>query len=132
ILTHAAWPAWPWFPGIREPFVDGCACRTVMLHPRSRGEVRLRSADPLAAPRIDQHFLADPHDWRVLRRTIRSVRDIVGQSSLARFAEGETLLGQVVEIDDALDAFIRKTSITVHHPVGPFPLLPCGDSLPLT
>ena len=132
ILTNASLPAWPWFPGIREPFVDGFACRTVMLHPRSRGEVGLASADPLAAPRIDQHFLADPHDWRVVRQTIRSTRDIVRQSSLARFVERETLPGPDVESDDALDAFIRKTAITVHHPAGTCRMGPSGDPLAVT
>ena len=118
ILTNASLPAWPWFPGVRKPFADAFACRTVMLHPRSRGEVRLASADPLAAPRIDQHFLCDPHDWRVVRTTIRRVREIVGQPSLARFAGRESLPGPDVDTDDALDAFIRKTAITVHHPAG--------------
>ncbi|HSC97578.1 MAG TPA: GMC family oxidoreductase N-terminal domain-containing protein, partial [Casimicrobiaceae bacterium] len=65
LLTNASLPAWPWFPGLRNPFVDSFACRTVMLHPRSRGEIRLASPNALVAPRIDQHFLAEPNDWRV-------------------------------------------------------------------
>src|SRR6185312_15073998 len=97
ILTNASLPAWPWFPGIRSPFDDGFACRTVLLHPRSRGEVRLASPDPLAAPRIDQHFLADAHDWQVLRTTIRAVREIAAQPALARFVERETAPGPDVE-----------------------------------
>ncbi len=132
ILTNASLPAWPWFPGFRKPFADGFACRTVMLHPRSRGEVRLASADPLAAPRIDQHFLCDPHDWKVVRTTIRRVREIVRQPSLARFAERESLPGAEVESDDALDAFIRKTAITVHHPAGTCRMGSADDPLAVT
>ena len=132
ILTNASLPAWPWFPGVRQPFVDRFACRTVMLHPRSRGEVRLASADPLAAPRIDQRFLSDPNDWRVLRQTIRSVRKIARQPALARFAGREALPGADVESDDALDAFIRKTAITVHHPAGTCRMGPPGDRLAVT
>ena len=132
ILTNATLPAWPWFPGVRKPFVDGFACRTVMLHPRSRGEVRLASPDPLAAPRIDQHFLADPHDWKVLRATIRRVREIVRQPSLARFAERETLPGPDAGSDEVLDAFIRKTAITVHHPAGTCRMGPPGDPMAVT
>jgi 4-pyridoxate dehydrogenase len=132
ILTNASLPAWPWFPGVRSPFVDGFACRTVMLHPRSRGEVRLASADPLAAPRIDQHFLADAQDWRVLRTTIRNVREIVRQPALARFVEREAVPGPDVATDDALDAFIRKTAITVHHPAGTCRMGAPGDPLAVT
>src|SRR6185437_4509685 len=63
-------------------------------------------------------FLCDPHDWRVVRTTIRRVREIVRQPSLAMFAGRESLPGPDVDTDDALDAFIRKTAITVHHPAG--------------
>ena len=132
ILTNASLPAWPWFPGFRKPFADGFACRTVMLHPRSRGDVRLASADPLAAPRIDQHFLCDPHDWQVVRTTIRRVREIVRQPPLAQFAERESLPGAEVESDNALDAFIRKTAITVHHPAGTCRMGSAGDPLAVT
>jgi 4-pyridoxate dehydrogenase len=132
ILTNAALPAWPWFPGVRRPFADGFACRTVGLHPRSRGEVRLASPDPLAAPRIDQHFLADAHDWQIARTTIRMVREIVRQPALARFVECETLPGADVESQDALDAFIRKTAITVHHPAGTCRMGAAGDPLAVT
>jgi 4-pyridoxate dehydrogenase len=132
ILTNASLPAWPWFPRIRKPFADGFACRTVMLHPRSRGEVRLASPDPFAAPRIDQHFLADAHDWQVLRTTIRRVREIVRQPSLARFVERETVPGADIESDDALDAFIRKTAITVHHPAGTCRMGASRDPLAVT
>jgi 4-pyridoxate dehydrogenase len=118
LLTNASLPAWPWFAGLRNPFVDSFACRTVMLHPQSRGEIRLASADPLVAPRIDQHFLAEPDDWRVLRKTIRTVREIVRQPALARFAGREISPGADASTDEALDAFIRKTAITVHHPAG--------------
>jgi len=132
LLTTAALPAWPWFPGVRKPFADGFACRTVMLHPRSRGEVRLASADPLAAPRIQQNFLADANDWRVTRKTIRTVREIIRQPALARFVARETLPGPDVASDDALDAFIRKTAITVHHPAGTCRMGAAGDPLAVT
>jgi 4-pyridoxate dehydrogenase len=132
ILTNATLPAWPWFPGMRTPFADGFACRTVMLHPRSRGEVRLASADPLAAPRIDQRFLADAHDWAVLRKSVASVREIVRQPALARFVERETLPGPDAASADALDAFIRKSAITVHHPAGTCRMGPPGDPLAVT
>ncbi len=132
LLTNASLPAWPWFPGLRNPFVDSFACRTVMLHPRSRGEIRLASLDPLGAPRIDQHFLAEPNDWRVLRATIRTVRDIVEQPGLAAFVDREISPGADASSDDALDAFIRRTAITVHHPAGTCRMGSVDDPLAVT
>jgi len=132
LLTNASLPAWPWFPGLRNPFVDSFACRTVMLHPQSRGEIRLASPDPLVAPRIDQHFLAEPNDWRVLRTTIRTVRDIIRQPGLAAFVDREISPGAGASSDDALDAFIRKTAITVHHPAGTCRMGSVDDPLAVT
>jgi 4-pyridoxate dehydrogenase len=129
LVTAAALPAWPWFPLLKKPFVDGFACRTVMLHPVSRGAITLASADPFAAPRIHQNFLADAHDWHVVRKSIRAVREIVRQPALARFVERETLPGPDVRSDEALDAFIRKSAITVHHPAGTCRMGPASDPL---
>ena len=127
ILTAAPLPAWPYFPLLRKPFNDGFACRTVMLHPHSRGEIRLASGDPLVAPHIHQNFLAAAHDWQVVRKAIHTVRDIARQPALARFVERETLPGPDANSDAALDAFIRKTAITVHHPAGTCKMGPASD-----
>ena len=35
-----------WFPGWKKPYADGYGIRPCLLHPDSRGEVLLRSADP--------------------------------------------------------------------------------------
>ena len=43
-----------WFPGIKSAYEDSFGLRPVMLHPESRGVVRLRSADPSAPVRIVQ------------------------------------------------------------------------------
>ncbi len=37
-----------WFPLVRPPFLDGFGIRPTLLHPDSRGELLLGSADPLA------------------------------------------------------------------------------------
>ena len=129
ILTTAPLPAWPYFPFIRKPFADGFACRTVLLHPKSRGEIKLGSGDPFAAPRIHQNFLADPLDWAVARKAIRSTREVVQQSALSRFVEREALPGAAASSDADLDAFIRKSAITVHHPAGTCKMGPQSDSL---
>ena len=38
-----------------------------VLHPKSRGSIRLASADPLDRPHIDPNMLADPYDREVMR-----------------------------------------------------------------
>lgn len=116
LLTAAALPAWPYMQPFKQPFKDGFACRTVLLHPESRGRVELASHDPLKAPRIFQNFLAAPNDWKVLRESIKVVREIAKAPALEPYIDKEVSPGPLSNTDEDLDSFIRKTAITVHHP----------------
>lgn len=129
LLTAAPFGAYPYFKPFRKPFKDGFACRTVLLHPESRGSVTLRSSDPAAAPRIHQNFLSSPQDWKATRAAVRMIRDIAGSPALAPFIEKEMAPGASVRTDEEIDAFIRKTAITVHHPAGTCRMGPDGDAL---
>src|SRR5262245_7172327 len=51
-----------WFPFVKPPYLDGFGIRPALLHPDSRGEVLLRSADPREPPRIVGNFLSVPSD----------------------------------------------------------------------
>jgi choline dehydrogenase len=92
----------------------------VLLQPRSVGEVRLSSADPLAPPEIDPRYLTDPdgHDARTLREGVRLARRVLAESPLARHVTEELLPGADAVDDDALDAHLRARSQTLYHPVG--------------
>lgn len=118
LLTAAPFNAHPWFKPLRKPFDDGFAVRTVLLHPHSRGHITVAGADPLAAPRIEQNFLASGRDRERVRDSVRIARELLRQPALGGFVAAEVLPGQAVEDGEALDAFIRRTAITVHHPGG--------------
>jgi choline dehydrogenase/4-pyridoxate dehydrogenase len=118
LFTAAPLGAWPYFSPFKAPFNDGFACRIVMLHPESRGSVTLRSADPAAAPRIHQNFLATETDWTTLRAGVRMAREVAAQPQMRPFIAAEIAPGLDESGDAAIDAHIRATSITVHHPLG--------------
>jgi len=105
-----------WFPGIKKPFTDGFGMRPVLLHPESRGEVLLRSSNPRDKPRIIQNFFDSPNDLPVLRDGVKRIRDIIGQSALDKWRGVEVAPGEGVKTDDEIDAWIRKTVVTAHHP----------------
>ena len=109
---------WPWFPGIKRGWQDGFACRPVLLRPESRGTIRLASSDPQSAVKIHQNFLATENDKRTLRDGFRMAREIAMRPQLDRFRGAETSPGKDVETDDEIDAHIRATSATAHHPAG--------------
>ncbi|TXH38963.1 MAG: choline dehydrogenase [Rhodospirillaceae bacterium] len=118
LLTAAPLGAWPYFSPFKAPFTDGFACRIVMLHPESRGRVSIASADPFAAPKIHQNFLSTDEDWRALRTGVKIAREIATQPAMAPFIAREIAPGLDKTSDADIDAHIRNTSITVHHPAG--------------
>jgi 4-pyridoxate dehydrogenase len=105
-------------PYLVKPFVDAFACVVVLVRPESRGRVELASADPARAPRIRQGFLSAEADWRTLRAGIRLARHVTRQAPLAKYIAAEIAPGAGKEADADLDAHIRASSITVHHPLG--------------
>jgi choline dehydrogenase/4-pyridoxate dehydrogenase len=119
LLTRLVPPeSQPWFPGIRPRPHDAFMCRPVILHPESRGELRLRSADPRDHAAIHQNFLAEPKDWDTLRKGIEMMRDLVAQKPLDRFRRSEIQPGASAKSRTEIDAFIRRTAWTAHHPLG--------------
>ncbi|MCB9662994.1 MAG: GMC family oxidoreductase N-terminal domain-containing protein [Alphaproteobacteria bacterium] len=104
----------------RRPEVDKRPAFTMqptMLAPRSRGTLRLRTAQPDDAPHVDPAFLADPEDVRTLLRGIALTREIAAHPALASEFTGELEPGAEVT-GDALLAQLRYRAATVYHPVG--------------
>ncbi len=108
--------AHPWLPGIVPAYEDSFGLRPVMLHPESRGVVRLRSADATAPVRIVQNFLATDQDVRTIREGVKLGRDIASRRGLDAFRGRETAPGPGCRTDAEIDAFVRRTAITAHHP----------------
>jgi choline dehydrogenase-like flavoprotein len=104
--------------GRKTVFGHGYSCHVCLLRPKSRGSVTLASADPLAAPRIDPNFLADPDDVRRLVRGFRLMREILAQPALAAFRGRELPDSAAARDDAAIEAFIRDHADTIYHPVG--------------
>ena len=111
-----------WFPGIRKPYLDGFGIRPALLHPDSRGEVLLASADPLAPMRIKYNFFSAPGDLPLLREGVRRARDVAYRAPMDAFRGEEIAPGPAVKTDAEIDAWVRKVAITAHHPAGTCPM----------
>ncbi|HZD64451.1 MAG TPA: GMC family oxidoreductase N-terminal domain-containing protein, partial [Xanthobacteraceae bacterium] len=107
-----------WFPGIRPAYVDGYGIRPTLLHPDSRGEILLRSSDPRDPPRIAYNFFSAPNDLPRLREGFKRAREVGYQAPMDPYRGRETSPGDAVKTDAEIDAFIRRTAITAHHPCG--------------
>ena len=118
-----------WFPLVRAPYVDGFGIRPTLLHPDSRGEILLRSSDPRAAPRIRYNFFSAPNDLPTLRQGFKLARKLVGQQALDPYRGDELNPGPQVQSDAEIDAWLRKTVITAHHPCGTCPMGATSDAV---
>jgi choline dehydrogenase-like flavoprotein len=96
----------------------GLTVTTVVVKPRSRGFVRLRSADPNAMPLVSPHLLKDPADLQTM---------IEGQRFFLRAFQSSPLKERIARIgipdpndvsDEALAAHCRKFVKTNYHPSG--------------
>ena len=89
------------------------------VQPTSRGHLRLKSADPAAAPAVKPNYLATDEDRRVAGDSLRAVRRIVAQPALQRFDPREYLPGTAVGDDEAsLVKAAGEVGTTIFHPVG--------------
>jgi choline dehydrogenase len=96
----------------------GVTLNSAYLRPRSRGTVRLASADPLAAPLIDPNYWADPHDREMSIRGLKLAREIMGQAALKPYVLAERLPGPGVQSDQDYIDYACKHAKTDHHPAG--------------
>jgi choline dehydrogenase len=89
------------------------------LRPTSRGWLKLKSADPAAAPAIQPNYLATPEDLRVAVEAIRITRRISAQPALRKYSPVEFLPGPQVQDDDeeALEKAAGDIGTTIFHPV---------------
>lgn len=99
---------------------DGYTLHACYLHPRSRGQLSLASADPATAPHIQANYLSDAEgfDLKMMVEAARLSRDILRQPAFERWRR-QPIHPAREDLDDAgLEAFVRAKAETIYHPAG--------------
>ncbi|RWB26642.1 MAG: alanine-phosphoribitol ligase [Mesorhizobium sp.] len=104
--------------GVEKLKNPGVTLNSAFLRPRSRGTIRLNSANPADSPLIDPNYWADPHDRDMSIKGLRLAREIMRQKALAPYVLREVLPGPTLTSDNELFDYACRSSKTDHHPVG--------------
>jgi choline dehydrogenase len=99
------------------------------LRPTSRGSVRIRSADPLAAPAIRPNYLSTEVDRRIAADSLKLTRRIAARPALAKYRPEEFLPGTKFQSDEELVHAAGDVGTTIFHPVGSCKMGPDSDPL---
>jgi len=99
------------------PHQDGISVLPTLLHPCSRGEVIISSADPMSPPVIDPKFLSEEKDLEQLVKGGKLALDIIRQAPFA--AKLRKIIAPLQNNSEAgIIDHIEKSVETVYHPVG--------------
>jgi choline dehydrogenase len=99
-----------------------------LQRPRSRGQIRLRSADADVPPIIELNYLDHPDDARRMIDGVRIAWRLMHEAPFAQMIkEFVNLTPEVVNSDSALETFIRDSCTTIFHPVGTAKMGPEND-----
>lgn len=97
-----------------DPF-PGLSIGLSNCRPTSRGSIHIRSADPLAHPKIVANVFATDHDVQEMLEAVKYLRHIAAQPALAGLIAEELRPGPAVQSDADLIHDFRQRSGTVYH-----------------
>jgi len=88
------------------------------LRPHSKGSVKLKSDGENYQVLIDHNFLSDSRDEANIVEAIKKAREVLSSKEFDEVRGEEIAPGKSIQSDEDLLDYIRRTSLTVYHPVG--------------
>ncbi len=104
--------------GVAKMPNGGVTLNAAYMRPKSRGTIKLRSANPVDHPLIDPNYWQEPEDLKRGLLGLQIARDIMQQPALRPFLIGERLPGPAINNQAELFEHVCKNAKTQHHPVG--------------
>ncbi|KAK0622682.1 GMC oxidoreductase-like protein [Immersiella caudata] len=125
LLTLAGFFANPSAPSLEVPWHTGLFLRLFLLHPLSRGTVRLNKADPLEQPIIDYRSSSNPIDMDIDILHTRYMRKIINTPTFQKLGAVETGPGPLAQTDEQLAEFVKDSyTLSFMHPCCTAAMLP--------
>ena len=104
--------------GRKFEFGHGYSLFTCLLRPHSSGSVKIKKEGENHKILIDQNFLSDTRDEQSIIEAIKKAREVLSSKEFDEVRGEEIAPGKSIQSDEELLDYIRKTAVTVYHPVG--------------
>lgn len=96
-----------------QPKQHSWTIASVLLRPKSRGQIRLAGPNASDPPRIDANILSDPADLKALMASLKTCREIGYASALDRYRGKEVLPGKLQTTE--LEQLVREGTTNFSH-----------------
>ena len=105
-------------PGAPLHSYSGFTASVWQCHPKSRGNVRIKSIDPFEQPHIYPNYFGEQADRKVIVEGVKILRKIYSQPSYRDLWDTEVIPGEDVQTDEQIWDYVRHNGGTVFHCVG--------------
>ena len=96
----------------------GLTLTSCIMNPKARGEVTLKSSNPLDRPLINPNFFSNEDDLNLLMDSVKFARTVIDTNPLKEIVIKEVLPGTKINTDNELRDYCKRTVKTNWHPVG--------------
>jgi choline dehydrogenase-like flavoprotein len=115
-------------------FTEGLVLFPMLLHPKSRGEITLKSSDPFDYPEINPNYLDHPQDIEVLRKALKISENLLDTESFKQIGTNSNIFKNAdfcsmheYRSESFYECLIRALAHTVYHPTSTCKMGPDTD-----
>lgn len=122
-------PAFFNYHGFRSPKGHGFTLGAILLRPKSRGQITLRSADPFDRPRIEPRYFTEPDDLALMVEGVKMARRVLNAAPFDQYRGIEVYPGPDLTTDAQIGEYVLREFQSLYHPVGTCKMGPEGDPM---
>lgn len=100
------------------PGGNGCTVNLGQIRPRSRGEVRLKSADPFENPHVEPRYFSDPYDLDAVTEGAMAAAEIMERPAIRRYIADRNTPPAGIGTRAQMRDFCLRTAHAALHPAG--------------
>ena len=115
-IQHEFYPLTSLLGGAQHNFGDGFMFSMGLMRPKSKGSVKLKSADPEKPPKFRYNFFKEKVDQVVMINGLSKTRVIAAQKAFDKLRTEEISPGPSVKSDKEIVAWLRASASTEYHP----------------